>query len=165
MGTMAEAALRSTLPQRLVFNGLPIAAVLVFVLLAWYAGAWGMNAPGAIERVMNNFEPAGAWTAFDLFKATMQMERPLLPAPHQVALDLWSSLFDWPVSSPRNLLFHAYITAQSTLAGFVMGTALGLVLSVLDLLTLPVKPAVGYRPALACSALAKLASYCDLADW
>ena len=35
------------------------------------------------------------------------------------------------VSSPRNLLYHAYITAQSTLAGFVMGTALGLVLSVL----------------------------------
>ena len=128
---MAEAALRSSLPRRLAFNGLPIAVVLGFVLLAWYAAAWGMNAPGAVERVMNNFEPADAWTAFDLFKATMQMERPLLPAPHQVALDLWSSLFDWPVSSPRNLLFHAYITAQSTLAGFVMGTALGLLLSVL----------------------------------
>ena len=128
---MAEAALRSSLPQRLLFNGLPIAVVLAFVFLAWYAAAWGMNAPGAIERVMNRFEPAGAWTAIDLFKATMQMERPLLPAPHQVALDLWSSLFDWPIDSPRNLLFHAYITAQSTLAGFVMGTALGLVLSVL----------------------------------
>ena len=135
MGTMADAALRSSLPQRLIqnltFNGLPIAVVLVFVLLAWYAGAWVMNGPGAVERVMNNFEPAGAWTGFDLFKATMQMERPLLPAPHQVALDLWSSLVDWPLTSPRNLLFHAYITAQSTLAGFVMGTALGLVLSVL----------------------------------
>ena len=135
MGTMADAALRSSLPQRLIqnltFNGLPIAVVLVFVLLAWYAGAWGMNAQGAIERVLNNFEPAGAWTAVDLFKATMQMERPLLPAPHQVALDLWSSLFDWPIDSPRNLMYHAYITAQSTLLGFVMGTALGLVLSVL----------------------------------
>ena len=131
MGTMAEAALRSSLPHRLVHNGLPIAVVLAFVLLAWYAGAWGMNAQGAIERVLNNFEPAGAWTAVDLFKATMQMERPLLPAPHQVALDLWSSLFDWPIDSPRNLMYHAYITAQSTLLGFVMGTALGLVLSVL----------------------------------
>ncbi len=132
---MADAVLRASLPQRLahklMFNGLPIAVVLLFVLLAWYAGAWGMNAPGAIERVMSNFEPAGAWTSLDLFKATMHMERPLLPAPHQVALDLWSSLFDWPLSSPRNLLYHAYITAQSTLAGFVMGTALGLVLSVL----------------------------------
>ena len=131
MGTMADAAMRASLPQRLMFNGLPLAVVLACVLLAWYAGAWGLNAPGAIERVMNNIEPAGAWTAFDLFKATMQMERPLLPAPHQVAIDLWSSLVDWPLDSPRNLLFHAYITAQSTLAGFVMGTALGLVLSVL----------------------------------
>ena len=131
MGTMAEAAIRQSLVQRTVFNGLPIAVVLMFVLALWYASSWGMNAQGAIERVMNNFEPAGAWTALDLFKATMQMERPLLPAPHQVALDLWSSLVDWPLDSPRNLLFHAYVTAQSTLAGFVMGTALGLVLSVL----------------------------------
>ena len=122
---------RQTVAQRLVFNGLPIAVVLGFVLLVWYAAAWGMNAPGAIERILNKFEPQGAWTAVDLFKATMHMQRPLLPAPHQVAIDLWSSLFDWPVSSPRNLLFHAYITAQSTLVGFVMGTALGLVLSVL----------------------------------
>ena len=128
---MAEAVARASLSQRLAFNGLPIAAVLAFVLFAWYAGAWGMNASGAIERVLNNFEPAGAWTAVDLFKATMQMERPLLPAPHQVATDLWASLFDWPIDSPRNLLCHAYITAQSTLAGFVLGTALGLVLSVL----------------------------------
>lgn len=131
MGIMAEPALRSSLPQRLAHNGLPIAVVLAFVLAFWYAGAWAMNAPGAIERVLNRFEPAGAWTAMDLFKATMQMERPLLPAPHQVAMDVWSSLMDWPVDSPRNLLFHAFVTAQSTLAGFVMGTALGLVLSVL----------------------------------
>ena len=131
MGIMAEKAIRHPPGQRLVHNGFPVVVVLAFVLLVWYAAAWGMNATGAIERVLNNVEPAGAWTAIDLFRTTMQMERPLLPAPHQVALDLWSSLFDWPLDSPRNLLFHAYITAQSTLAGFVMGTALGLVLSVL----------------------------------
>jgi NitT/TauT family transport system permease protein len=39
-------------------------------------------------------------------------------------------LVDWPVSSPRNLLFHVAVTGQSTLVGFVMGTLLGLVLSV-----------------------------------
>ena len=131
MGIMAEKAIRHPPAQRLFHNGFPVVVVLAFVLLVWYAAAWGMNATGAIERVLNNVEPAGAWTAIDLFRTTMQMERPLLPAPHQVALDLWSSLFDWPLDSPRNLLFHAYITAQSTLAGFVMGTALGLVLSVL----------------------------------
>jgi NitT/TauT family transport system permease protein len=128
---MAKAQAIQPLGQRLAHTGFPVAVVLVFVLLAWYGAAWGMNAPGAIERVMNRIEPPGAWTALDLFKATLQMERPLLPAPHQVALDLWSSLTDWPLSSPRNLLFHAYVTAQSTLAGFLMGTLLGLALSVL----------------------------------
>jgi NitT/TauT family transport system permease protein len=59
------------------------------------------------------------------------MERPVLPAPHQIALDFWSSLVDWPLDSPRNLLFHVAVTGQTTLVGFVLGTLLGLVLAVL----------------------------------
>ena len=59
------------------------------------------------------------------------MERPVLPAPHQIALDMWRSLVDWPLDSPRSLLFHAGVTAASTLLGFVLGTLLGLALAVL----------------------------------
>ena len=59
------------------------------------------------------------------------MERPVLPAPHQIALDMWRSIVDWPLDSPRSLLFHTAVTAASTLVGFVMGTLLGLVLAVL----------------------------------
>jgi NitT/TauT family transport system permease protein len=59
----------------------------------------------------------------------MSLQRPVLPAPHQVAVDLWSSLVDWPIGSPRNLLFHVAVTSQSTLLGFAMGTALGMVLA------------------------------------
>lgn len=109
-------------------QGLPIAVILLAVLVAWYLGAWALNAPGAIERVMPQDRP---WNWQDLLAATMQMERPVLPAPHQVALDFWSSLVDWPLNSPRNLMFHVAVTAESTLWGFVMGTALGLLLSVL----------------------------------
>ncbi|MDQ3058496.1 MAG: ABC transporter permease [Pseudomonadota bacterium] len=99
------------------------------LILIWYAGAWVMNAPGAIERVL---APAGtSWNWQELFKATMAMERPVLPAPHQVALDFWSSLVDWPVDSPRNLLYHVAVTGETTLVGFVMGTLLGLVLAIL----------------------------------
>jgi NitT/TauT family transport system permease protein len=101
--------------------------MLLALLAVWYAAAWALNAPGAIERVMPQDAP---WTWQDLFAATMQMQRPLMPAPHQVALDLWSSLVDWPLDSPRNLLFHVAVTAESTLWGFVMGTLLGLLLSV-----------------------------------
>ena len=108
-------------------QGLPVAVLLLAALLAWYGGAWALNAPGAIERVLPE---GGAWGWQDLLSATMAMQRPVLPAPHQVALDLWSSLVDWPLDSPRNLLFHVAVTAESTLWGFVMGTLLGLVLSV-----------------------------------
>lgn len=108
-------------------DGLPVAILLLALLLAWYGAAWALNAPGAIERALPQ---DGAWTWRDLLQATMVMQRPLLPAPHQVALDLWSSLLDWPLDSPRNLLYHVAVTAESTLWGFVMGTLLGLLLSV-----------------------------------
>ena len=112
---------------RALRNVVPVVVILAVLVLARYTLAVALNAAGAIERVL---EPKGAWTWQDLVAATMAMERPVVPAPHQVAADLWSSLFDWPLDSPRNLLFHVAVTAQSTLVGFAMGTALGLVLSV-----------------------------------
>ena len=113
--------------QRLCSQVLPVLLIVLASLLAWYALTVYLNAPGAIERVL---EPKGPWTWRDLLAATMSVPRPVLPAPHQVALDLYSSLVDWPLDSPRNLLFHVAVTGQSTLVGFAMGTALGLVLSV-----------------------------------
>jgi NitT/TauT family transport system permease protein len=100
--------------------------MVLLVLLLWYGGAWLLNAPGAIERVLRD-QP---WGWQDLFTATMAMERPVLPAPHQVAADFWSSLVDWPLDSPRNLLFHVAVTAESTLWGFALGSLLGLLLAV-----------------------------------
>ena len=124
------ATMTDTLPQplaaRLRVQGLPVAVILLLVLLLWYGGAWLLNAPGAIERVLRD-QP---WGWQDLFTATMAMERPVLPAPHQVAADFWSSLVDWPLNSPRNLLFHVAVTAESTLWGFALGTLLGLLLAV-----------------------------------
>ena len=113
--------------QRLRLQGAPVLVVLLAVLLLWYGGAWAMNAPGAIERVLPSDQP---WSWQDLLAATLSMERPVLPAPHQVAADLWASLTGWPIDSPRNLLFHVVVTGESTLWGFVMGTALGLLLAV-----------------------------------
>ena len=108
-------------------QGLPVLVILAALLLLWYGLAMWLNAPGAIERVL---PPDGAWAWQDLVAATMEMQRPVMPAPHQVAADLRSSLWDHPPDSPRNLLFHVAVTAESTLVGFVMGTLLGLVLSV-----------------------------------
>ena len=123
---MTELVVRGRL-SRWSLQGLPVLVILLTVLLVWYLSAWLLNAPGAIERVLPQ---DGAWRWQDLLAATMEMQRPVLPAPHQVLQDFWSTLVDWPLDSPRNLLFHVAVTAESTLWGFVMGTLLGLVLSV-----------------------------------
>lgn len=114
--------------QRLQRDGLPVVVMLVAALVLWYIAAIWMNAAGAIERVLPSDVP---WTWPQLVAATLDMQRPVMPAPHQIALDFWRSLVDWPINSPRNLLFHVAVTAESTLWGFVLGTLLGLVLAVL----------------------------------
>lgn len=104
----------------------PVAAVLAALLVLWYTLAVPLNAPGARERVLADRPDHG--TA-ELMATTWNMERPVLPAPHQVAADLWASFTDWPLDSPRNLLLHAAVTAHSTLVGFVAGTLLGVLLA------------------------------------
>jgi NitT/TauT family transport system permease protein len=117
------------LARRMWDAGFPVAMLLIVFLVIWYGAAWGMNSTAAVERVL---EPTGnPWTWQDLLVTTWNMERPVLPAPHQVALDFWSGLVDWPVNSPRNLLFHVAVTGETTLVGFVLGTLLGLGLAVL----------------------------------
>jgi NitT/TauT family transport system permease protein len=106
----------------------PVLAVLAVVLVVWYGAAVGLNAPQVIERTLSS-QPG--WGPLDLIRLTLAMDRPVLPAPHQIAIDFFDSIFDWPLDSPRNLLYHAAVTSSATLLGFVMGTALGAVLAVL----------------------------------
>jgi NitT/TauT family transport system permease protein len=110
------------------FRVAPVLVVLVVMLLVWYAAAVGLNAAQVIERTLSS-QPG--WTATDLIRLTLSMDRPVLPAPHQIALDFFDSIVDWPLDSPRNLLYHAAVTSSATLLGFAMGSMLGAVLAVL----------------------------------
>ena len=110
------------------FRAGPLLVVLAAVLVVWYAAAIGLNAAQVIERTLSS-QPG--WGPLDLARLTLSMGRPVLPAPHQVALDLFDSIFDWPLDSPRNLLYHAAVTGSATLLGFAMGTALGAAIAVL----------------------------------
>ncbi len=105
----------------------PILAVLAVVVLLWYLLAAWLNAPQVIERTLAG-RPTWGWT--DLLPLTWAMDRPVLPAPHQIALDLFDSVAHWPLDSPRNLLFHAGVTSAATLLGFALGTLLGVLLAV-----------------------------------
>ena len=105
----------------------PVLAVLAAVLVVWHAAAVWLNAPQVIERTLSS---RPGWGALELIRLTLSMDRPVLPAPHQIAIDLFDSVFHWPLDSPRNLLYHAAVTSSATLLGFVMGTALGAMLAV-----------------------------------
>ena len=100
----------------------PVAVVLAALLIVWYAAALPMNSG------LPSF-PAGG-TLTERFIAAWALDRPVLPAPHQVVAALWTATVETPVSSPRSLVFHSAITLSSTLLGFAFGAVLGMALAV-----------------------------------
>ena len=102
--------------------------VLVIVLVAvWYLGSIGLNWAVVSDRLSRD-DRAHSW--WDILLTTWNYTRPILPAPHQVAVDLWNTTLTIDPSSKRSLLYHAWITLSSTLLGFVMGSVLGVILAV-----------------------------------
>lgn len=108
-------------------TALPVATITFAILLVWYAAAVWLNAPQLVDRYARADEP---WTASRLVADAYAMERPVLPAPHQVLAELKKTVIDVAPTSRRSLLHHAGVTLSSTLLGFVMGTALGIGLAV-----------------------------------
>lgn len=105
----------------------PIAVVLVAIIIVWYALAAFLNAP--FER--DQAERAGTQiTTSQILANTMNQERPVLPTPHQVAAEVWKTVFDVKPTSKRSLVYHGWVTLSSTLLGFVFGSLLGVLLAV-----------------------------------
>jgi len=105
----------------------PVAAIVAVVIAIWYAAAVWLNAPQVIDRFKSDEKP---WTARELIGATWSMERPVLPAPHQIAQNFYETVFQTPIESKRSLVYHAGVTVSATLLGFVFGTVLGILLAV-----------------------------------
>jgi NitT/TauT family transport system permease protein len=110
-------------------NALPIAIVLAAVIAVWYLAAVLMNAP--LQR--DAFANAGRadYSTAELIGASLNMERPKLPAPHQIVAELNKLILATPPTSKRGLIYHAWITLQETLIGFFFGASLGIGLAVL----------------------------------
>ena len=108
-------------------NLLPILTVLLVIVAVWYLAAIRMNA--AWER--DQAARAGVeLTLPDLVSRTLTQDRPVLPAPHQVAAGLWEGVAGQPVTSRRSLVWHAWVTLSATLAGFGIGTVAGVLLAI-----------------------------------
>lgn len=106
---------------------LPVLSVLLAIILIWYVAAVAMNARWERDQAAR----AGVEIVLpDLIGKTLTQDRPVLPAPHQVAAGLWDGLAGQKVTSRRSLVWHGWVTLSATLAGFGIGTAAGILLAV-----------------------------------
>ncbi len=105
-------------------RALPVLVVLLALAAAWYPAAMAMN-HGAATSLADEDATAG-----DVWLSTLSLDRPLLPAPHQVAGEVLDGLFGHPVTSPRSLVYHAGVTAGAALCGFGIAAVLGTALAV-----------------------------------
>lgn len=106
---------------------LPVGTALLLLIVAWYAGTYFMNAPFQRDQNSRSNVSPGTW---EFVGQTMSQPKPTMPAPHQVAENLWKNTFTVKVTSKRSLVYHAGVTLSSTLLGFAMGTILGVLIAV-----------------------------------
>ncbi|SFR16326.1 ABC transporter permease [Poseidonocella sedimentorum] len=116
----------------------PILTVVAAIVVIWYAGAVGLNAAWSKDQAAR----AGVELSFgEMVSQTLSQDRPKLPAPHQVAVELWQSTWVEETQgrrglvrsgslSNRSLVYHGWLTLSATLLGFAIGTGAGVLLAV-----------------------------------
>ncbi|WP_082837098.1 ABC transporter permease [Labrenzia sp. OB1] len=106
----------------------PVIVVVIAIIGAWYIGAVALNTPFQLdtyERADRTNVPFS-----ELVSDTLAQERPVLPAPHQIAIEIWQTTAEKKITSKRSLIYHSGITLSSTLLGFLIGTTLGILLAI-----------------------------------
>ena len=134
----------------------PILTVVAVILAVWYVAVVPMN----VKEVLTQAERAGAvivppsaaerrdagrlglvFRNMEHLGASWSMDRARLPAPHQVAGELWKSTWVEETTgrrgivrsgsfSNRSLIYHGGVTLGATVFGFLIGSALGVLLAV-----------------------------------
>ena len=103
-------------------NIIPVVTVLAAIVVFWYSVAIPMNS----ERVTRKFKDLSA--SEHVLKA-WNLEKPKLPTPHQIITEMVETVFFKKITSKRSLVYHGWITLEATLAGFILGTILGIALA------------------------------------
>ena len=134
----------------------PVAIVLLAILAIWYVACVPMN----VRDVLTQAERDGMAVTPDSATARQEagtlalilantgalggswsVERPRLPSPHQVVIELYDSTIGEEVFSRRgivqsgefsnrSLVYHAGVTLGATVFGFIIGAALGVGLAI-----------------------------------
>src|ERR1700744_1004964 len=118
----------SLFQRALVERYVPVATMVLALVAIWYVAAVAMN----WSLVKDGFEREETpYTVSDVLAGTMDAERPLLPAPHQVINAFVDGVFGYPPLAPRSLIYHSLVTLSATLLGFLLGTVFGVVLALM----------------------------------
>ncbi len=126
-------------------QALAVITVLLAIVVLWYLAVAPMN----IRVSLDQAERAGETVTPELSRDRQQvstwvlmaqnpshiargyeLDRPRLPTPVQVGQELWKTTGEMAMRgramSKRSLIYHGWITLQSTLWGFILGTAVGI---------------------------------------
>ena len=106
----------------------PLATMVLAIVAIWYIAAIAMNWTLVRDAFEREETP---YTLSDVLAGTMDAERPLLPAPHQLAAAVYDSVFGYPPLAPRSLVYHSLVTLSATLLGFLMGSLIGIALALM----------------------------------
>ncbi|MGR3515012.1 MAG: ABC transporter permease [Paracoccaceae bacterium] len=126
-------------------RAVPVLTVLIGLVVFWYAAVGPMNIRQSLdlaERAGVAVTPEGArvrsetsvWVLIAQNPGEMArgytLDRPRLPTPVQVGQELWKTtgamVLRGRAMSKRSLIYHGWITLQSTLLGFALGTLVGI---------------------------------------
>lgn len=122
-----------------------VLTVLAVIVAFWYVACVPMNIKGVLteqERAGAEVQPPSAKDRRDMSEfglalnnsfaipATWEQDRPRLPAPHQVAIEMWETTAQKKITSKRSLIYHGWVTLSATMLGFAIGTGLGILLAV-----------------------------------
>ena len=106
---------------------LPVLTVVSAIFVIWYAAAIWLNAAWAYDKATRSGE---LLTFSTLVADTWSQEKPKLPAPHQVGVEIWKTTVEKKITSKRSLIYHSWITLSATLLGFALGTGFGIALAI-----------------------------------
>lgn len=105
----------------------PVTTILLILVAIWYVFAVVLNAPFQRDMDSRSGQTPGR---IEFIGRTLSQPKPILPAPHQVAQNVFENTFLRRVSSNRSLVYHSWVTLSSTLLGFALGTLLGIVIAI-----------------------------------
>ena len=120
----SSALVRNAILERYV----PVATMVLALVAIWYVAAVAMNWTLVRDAFEREETP---YTVSDVLAGTMDAERPLLPAPHQVINAFVDGVFGYPPLAPRSLIYHSLVTLSATLLGFFLGALFGIALALL----------------------------------